>query len=885
MGDRLGIAKTASLLLATLAAYGVSAERLGDFDGDGREDVLLRYADGNWRYHGSPQSDTPGAPVRMTRKPEWYWAATGDFDGDGRDDVLLRRADGPWVYYPMDGSHVIADGRGWANLTRNLDWRVVGVADFNDDGRDDVLMRRTDGAWVYYPMNGRRVVAAERGWANLPRDVDWRIAGTGDFDGDGRPDVLLRHVEGEWRYYAMHGRRVVAGQSRTTRLPHDLRWQFASTGDFDGDGRDEVLLRHVDGRWRYGAIDGEATRAASLRRDWVWRLVGVGDSDGDGRDDVLLRHAGGSWLWDDVLETAPADAVRGLPGDTAWAVPARPVHFPDPALRRAVEDALRKASGEFVRPRELAGLRALEADFAGIADLTGIGLAVELSRLNIEFNRIRSIVPLAGLVGLRSLYLRSNRVDDIATLAHLPSLTILDLGDNRIVDVSPLSGLVGLRHLQLDLNHGQHSGHAGVGIEDVGPLAGLTELRHLDLSFNRVRDVSPLAGLGALRRLFLFENRISDITPLGGLTALTSLSLARNEIEDVATLSRFTGLEYLAVGDNNVADWSPLAELTQLTSLGLWRGGVEDLSMLSGMTQLERLDLYDNNIEDISVLARMPALERLDLAGNRIADISPLAGLTSLTRLSLRNNRIEDISWLAGLRALEILDLARNAIVDIAAVSGLTALKELDLSYNRIADLAPLADNGGLDAGDRIDVRGNPLNAGSLETVVPALLARGVLVEASAPPRLASVHDDSVVVLRVEEDIASLDLFSGLPLDAYARTLFSHYEDAFDFVMFFSNLDARRDHDDSHYVGVYSSVRNDTAGIGLLTFYDNRYGSAERLKGVIHFPYNRALLHGRCAARDFARVGELFDPVGRGWPLGLQQCRRPTGRVRHRRLG
>ncbi|MCY4011624.1 MAG: leucine-rich repeat domain-containing protein [Gammaproteobacteria bacterium] len=853
----------ALLLLATLAAHGASGERLGDFDGDGRADVLLRHADGSWRYHGSSASGSPGEPVRMTRKPEWYWAGAGDFNGDGNDDALVRRTDGAWLYYPVDGSRVIVEERGWANLTRNLDFRVAGVGDFNGDGRDDILMRRTDGAWVYYPLNGRRVVAAERGWANLPRNVDWRMAGTGDFDGDGRTDVLLRHVEGEWRYYAMDGRRVVADRPNGTRLTQDPLWQFAGTGDFDGDGRDEVLLRHADGRWQFGAIDDEAARVADLDRDWAWRLVGIGDSDGDGRDDILLRHDGGRWLWH---RGRAGQAQPALSHEIAWAMPARPVYFPDPALRTAVEDALGKAAGGFIRPRELAALDTLVADFAGITDLTGIGFAVGLSWLNVEFNRIQDIVPLAGLVGLQSLYLRSSRVADIAPLAYLPALRVLDLGDNRVTDVSALAGLVALRFLALDLNHGQHTGHAGAGIEDIGPLAGLTRLTRLDLSFNRIRDVSPLAGLTSLASLDLFQNLVVDITPLGELTGLSHLSLARNRIEDVSTLARFTALTSLWVGENDVSDWSPLAGLTQLTGLGLWDSGVEDLSVLAELTELRRLHLEDNDIEDVSVLANLPWLTRLELDGNRIADIGPLRDLTRLTRLHLDRNRIADLSplagllaleWLtlgsnaigdvsplAGLTALEVLDLDRNRIVDIAPLEQLTRLKELRLAFNRIADLTPLANNPGLGEGDLVDVRGNPLNAASVATAVPALLARGVHVEASPPPRLAAVHDDRVVVLHVGEDIAALDLFSGLPLDAYSSALYAHFGDAFDFVMFFSNLDDLRDHDDSHYVGVYSSVRNDTAGLGLRMFYDNRYGSAKRLKGVIHFPYNRALLFG-----------------------------------------
>ena len=43
----------------------------------------------------------------------------GDFNGDGRDDVLLRHEDGRWWYYPMNGRRHIVSQRGLADLTRN----------------------------------------------------------------------------------------------------------------------------------------------------------------------------------------------------------------------------------------------------------------------------------------------------------------------------------------------------------------------------------------------------------------------------------------------------------------------------------------------------------------------------------------------------------------------------------------------------------------------------------------------------------------------------------------------------------------------------------------------------------------------------------------------
>ena len=832
------------LLLAAAAVHSASAERLGDFNGDGKADVLLRHDDGSWRMHiMDGASAGPGLPVHITPKLEFYWAGAGDFNGDGRDDVLLRRDDGVWLYYALDGSRVIPEASGWANLTRNLDFRVVGVADFNDDDRDDVLMRRNDGVWLYSAMNGRRVIKMESGWSNLARDPDWRMSGIGDFDGDGRADVLIRHVHGTWRYYSMYGRRAVAGTSPTMLLPIDRQWQIAGIGDFGSDGRDSVLLRHADGRWQYQAVDSAANVPADLDRDWRWRLAGIGDIDGDGGDDVLLRHDDGRWQWGRTAGRHSPNGVGFTPADNNhWRIPNRPVHIPDTGLRQAVVDAVGKVPGESIRPRELVALTELRAGRAGITDLTGLGAATGLSALNLGDNKIMSVAPLAGLVRLSTLYLHHNdEIGDISVLAHLPTLRQLGLGSNKVVDVSPLVALTQLSSLGLGYN----------AIEDVSPLASLTTLEYLSLDANRIVDVSPLAELSGLTRLRLIYNQIEDISPLGELTELRELRLAGNGLQDITPLANLTRLGILGLQRNRIADVKPLQNLTGLYWLWLRGNRIEDISPLAGLTHLTQLLLQDNRVKDIATLASMPLLEELNLernevvdisavrsltrlvelrlSSNRLSDLSPLAGLSALTRLSLASNdlhdigslselkalrelvlaynHIEDISPLAGLTHLNVLRLERNRVVDIAALEHLTNLDTLNLAFNRIADLSPLVNNPGLNDGDLVDVRGNPLSEESTATVVPTLVSRGVRVEAGTPARFELVHDDNVVVLHVEADLAKQDLYSGLPLDLYSTILYAHFEDVFDFVMFFSNLDDIDEHQRPHYYGVYSSVR------------------------------------------------------------------------------
>ena len=245
----------------------------GDMDGDGKDDVLMRRRDGIWRYYPMDgRRSLPGSgAVAITVDPHWRFAGTGDLNGDGNMDVVLRHTDGRWTYYALSGRESLP-ASGELRLPDDADWRYAGIGDLNADGKDDVLLRHTDGRWRYFAMDGRQVVSGS-GYANLTRNLLWALAGIGDLDGDGADDVLLRHEDGRWFYYPMAGRQHVMAGRGFAGLTRDLNWRIAGLGDFNGDGRDDVLLRHADGRWHYYAMDGrqpleEAAANLTPRLDW-----------------------------------------------------------------------------------------------------------------------------------------------------------------------------------------------------------------------------------------------------------------------------------------------------------------------------------------------------------------------------------------------------------------------------------------------------------------------------------------------------------------------------------------------------------------------------------------------------------------------------------------
>ena len=124
-------------------------------------------------------------------------------------------------------------------------------------------------------------------------DTNWKIAGVGDLDGDGRADVLLRNrATGQDIGWLMNGLTV----STSAFLPTiaDTNWGIVGVGDVDGDGKADVrAAQQVDRsghRLADERPDGEHSAFLPTIADTNWEIKGVGDVNGDGKADVILRN-------------------------------------------------------------------------------------------------------------------------------------------------------------------------------------------------------------------------------------------------------------------------------------------------------------------------------------------------------------------------------------------------------------------------------------------------------------------------------------------------------------------------------------------------------------------------------------------------------------------
>ncbi len=86
-------------------------------------------------------------------------------------------------------------GDGWLVPTPVSGWRIAGTADFNGDGKPDLMWQndtdRSVAVWYMGGAQGNTFLGDSWLAANGP--AGWSIAGNADFNDDGKPDLVWQN--------------------------------------------------------------------------------------------------------------------------------------------------------------------------------------------------------------------------------------------------------------------------------------------------------------------------------------------------------------------------------------------------------------------------------------------------------------------------------------------------------------------------------------------------------------------------------------------------------------------------------------------------------------------------------------------------------------------
>jgi len=317
------------------APYDYGDVAVGDFDGDGKQDLAIAvhlrglmalFGDGKGNYAaGGPGLSFEAGQLKPGNVNQFSSRAIValDWDKDG-DDEILALAEGPmgsfaaqkgltnrmqqsfgvalydydkkakkWVAMPGGKTHPELFGDSLIAADFNGDGLVDFAAGANSRGNAALIhLHEADGTWTYQWL------------ANMRQRAFPRAVAAGDFDGDGRADLLvgyqsaeygvwrsgidlfLSRAEGDWERHAVF---VEPGREGFYSL---------ATGDFDHDGKLDVAGGTGDGRVFAFLGDGKGgftheptDDLASEATCRVYHLA-IADLDGDSRGDLVAAFAG-----------------------------------------------------------------------------------------------------------------------------------------------------------------------------------------------------------------------------------------------------------------------------------------------------------------------------------------------------------------------------------------------------------------------------------------------------------------------------------------------------------------------------------------------------------------------------------------------------------------
>lgn len=236
--------------------------------------------------HTQPNLNMP-AWVSLLKNKHWVQRPASS-----AADILWRSSDAPYMEI-WNGADAAARS---TVFNAEPHWLVAGLGDFDRNGRLDILWRS---------LAGYNEIWFDGDWSRKSLlgfvDTTWTVRSVADFGGDGKSDILWHRSDGVLAIWH-------SGNSATSSFPGTVGapWVFEKTGDFNGNGKSDILWRHAGGTlaiW-YDANSALANYPGVV--DSSWTILAAADFDGNHRSDILWRHVSGAFaIWLDADSSRP----------------------------------------------------------------------------------------------------------------------------------------------------------------------------------------------------------------------------------------------------------------------------------------------------------------------------------------------------------------------------------------------------------------------------------------------------------------------------------------------------------------------------------------------------------------------------------------------------
>lgn len=206
---------------------------IGDLNRDDNADLVWQHTNGwvaVWFMRGNNVSDTRylviGAKIQKVTDPNWKVVGSADFNNDGRSDIVWQHQTNGMIAIWLMWDNQVLDTRVIATVDPK--WRLVGVGDLNRDESPDFVFQHDDGwlaAWYIWNLAVQDTSYLS---TNNLGDTNWRIRGVKDLNNDLRGDLVFQHqVTGDLATWFMDGVRVVDTRWLSPSQITDPNWKIA----------------------------------------------------------------------------------------------------------------------------------------------------------------------------------------------------------------------------------------------------------------------------------------------------------------------------------------------------------------------------------------------------------------------------------------------------------------------------------------------------------------------------------------------------------------------------------------------------------------------------------------------------------------------------------
>jgi len=244
-----------------------------DYNQDGFEDLFVADSTRSILYendghgHFTDVTERAGLAADAAHGIAATGVAAGDIDGDGYPDLFVTYAFGPARLFRNRGDGTFEDWTDRSGITVGKNARSASFADVDGDGDLDLFVCVTgdyfhkmpdppfdanDGApnRLYLNDGHGHFTEASAEWGLT--DTRWSLSGLfADYDGDGRPDLLVTNDFGLTNLYRNEGGRRFVDVTKRSGTQVRAYGMSGAWGDFDGDGSLDLYTTGTDTQWYF----------------------------------------------------------------------------------------------------------------------------------------------------------------------------------------------------------------------------------------------------------------------------------------------------------------------------------------------------------------------------------------------------------------------------------------------------------------------------------------------------------------------------------------------------------------------------------------------------------------------------------------------------------